>query len=132
MLRGIAYFVTYGIVSTIISMLFLQGLDSTTKTIVGFIVGVCVGGLLTVLIRQGEFSDGAYNTAITKIKWIIIFTVLPSIVFAIFGTNAEELQRSIEAFRCQQAANSPPETLNTLFKKTSKISSPFSFILSFH
>lgn len=106
MLRGIAFFVTYGIVSAILWVLFLHNLEGTAKTIVGFVVGVGVAGLLTVLIRQGSFSEGAYNSAVTKIKWIIVFTILPSIVFAIFGTNAEELQVYILSYRCQQAADS--------------------------
>jgi hypothetical protein len=60
-------------------MNFLHNLEGIMKTIVGFVVGVGVAGLLTVLIRRGSFSEGAYNSAVTKIKIIIIFTILPAL-----------------------------------------------------
>lgn len=88
MLRGIAYFVTYGIVSAILWALFLHNLEGTTKTIVGFVVGVGVAGLLTVLIRQGSFLEGVKRAAVSRIiKMVVIYAILPAFVITIFGNQ---------------------------------------------
>ena len=103
MLRGIAYFVTNGIIQGITWSILLRGMQSPYNIIIGLIVGVGISSLLTVWIRQGSFSEAVTSGVVGRIVRIIVFyAIIPTFVTPILVQIATSHQ-------CNQLSQAPLE-----------------------